>query len=463
MLDKNVLIQLQENDPSITYLDLMEKDIGPEEAKALAKSLEINTVVDDICLYDNYIGDEGVIAIANALKLNNRVKELNVGNSPDNERRVTAMPFEDFLKESQHVSLKDSLLHNGFSRSKGNNVGPDGAKALAELLKINAALKKIGLDSNQINAEGAIFLADAIKSNTSLMELTVDSNNIGSNGAKALAESLKFNATLKYISLNNNHIGTEGVIFIADTIKSNQSLVHLDLNNNNIGTQGVIAVIEAMKSNTTLQRVHFSEKDVFDMSAYDAARSSYPIYGSIISPLLELMANNYTLTSVEFTPRRIPEVELYLKRNKKIAACLDSIKSIESFDVATIQGKIVELESLVPVLIDGREPLPISTSGLAEGYRLLKAFKSLREGGDIEARASFAQPFTHPYFQTLADKAMRLMVPIVPESTSNIANITRHYKDSRPSVPEQIEAKSDQTSTQDPDLKNDDDVSYRIK
>ena len=444
MLDKNILIQLQENDPNMEYPDLMGKDIGPEEAKALAKALETNTVVDNICLYDNYIGDEGVIAIANALKLNNRVNELNVGNSPDNERRVKAMPFEDFLKELQHVSLKDSILHNGFSRSKGNNVGPDGAKALAELLKINSTLKKISLDSNQINAEGAIFLADAIKSNTSLIELALTNNNIGSNGAKALAESLKINSTLKDISLHSNNIGTEGSIFIADAIKSNQSLSHLNLSNNNIGTQGVIAVIEAMKSNTTLKVVHFDEKDVFDMSAYDAARYSYPIYGSIINPLLELLVNNYTLISFEFTPRRIPELVLYLKRNKKIAACLDSIKSIESFDVATIQSKIVELESLVPVLIDGREPQPISTSELVEGYRLLKAFKSLREGDDIEARASLTLPFTHPNFQTLADKAMHMMVPIVAESTSNIANITRHYKDSRPTSPEQIEDESDE-------------------
>ena len=72
-----------------------------------------------------------------------------------------------------------------------NNIGDDGATALAEALKSNTALATLYLYFNNIGVTGAIALAEVLKNNTALTTLYLTSNNIGDDGAIALAEALE--------------------------------------------------------------------------------------------------------------------------------------------------------------------------------------------------------------------------------------------------------------------------------
>jgi Ran GTPase-activating protein (RanGAP) involved in mRNA processing and transport len=54
---------------------------------------------------------------------------------------------------------------------RGNNIGPDGAKYVAEALKVNTSLTKIFLRGNNIGAEGAKYVAEALKMTTSLRKI----------------------------------------------------------------------------------------------------------------------------------------------------------------------------------------------------------------------------------------------------------------------------------------------------
>ena len=78
----------------------------------------------------NDIGDEGVIAISEALKTNSTLTELGL----------------------------ESL------RSSRNKIGPAGAQALADMLKVNSALVSLSLESNSIGKEGAASLAAVLSS-----------------------------------------------------------------------------------------------------------------------------------------------------------------------------------------------------------------------------------------------------------------------------------------------------------
>ena len=46
-----------------------------------------------------------------------------------------------------------------------NNIGADGAKAIAEALKVNPVLTTLSLSGNRIGAEGAKAIAEALKVN----------------------------------------------------------------------------------------------------------------------------------------------------------------------------------------------------------------------------------------------------------------------------------------------------------
>ena len=71
----------------------------------------------------------------------------------------------------------------------------------------------INLRWNNIGAEGAKYVAEALKVNTSLTEIHLGGNNIGAEGAKYVAEALKVNTSLTKIHLSINNIGAEAVSY----------------------------------------------------------------------------------------------------------------------------------------------------------------------------------------------------------------------------------------------------------
>ena len=89
------------------------------------------------------------------------------------------------------------------------NISDEGAIALAEALKENETLRKLGLRDNKISDEGARALTEALKENKSLEELRLNYNKISDEGAIALAEALKENKTLRKLDLRENDISEE--------------------------------------------------------------------------------------------------------------------------------------------------------------------------------------------------------------------------------------------------------------
>ena len=76
-----------------------------------------------------------------------------------------------------------------------NRIGDEGVIAISEALKTNSTLTELGLQSydestNLIGPAGAQALADMLKVNSPLTTLNLFRNNIGDEGAKALADVL---------------------------------------------------------------------------------------------------------------------------------------------------------------------------------------------------------------------------------------------------------------------------------
>ena len=112
-----------------------------------------------------------------------------------------------------------------------NQIGDDGATALAKLLEIHALIS-LDLSSNQIGDKGATDLAKALKSSyTLLITLNFGKNQITNIGAKALAEALESNDTLRDLYLDSNQVGDEGANALLDIMDEDHSkLDYLYLN-----------------------------------------------------------------------------------------------------------------------------------------------------------------------------------------------------------------------------------------
>ena len=74
----------------------------------------------------------------------------------------------------------------------GNGIGDDGAKAIAEALKVNPVLTSLDLYGNfSIGDDGARAIAEALKVNPVLTKLDLQYNNLGDAGKQAVREAVK--------------------------------------------------------------------------------------------------------------------------------------------------------------------------------------------------------------------------------------------------------------------------------
>ncbi|KAL0238188.1 hypothetical protein GEMRC1_012661 [Eukaryota sp. GEM-RC1] len=246
---KNCYDEMVRNEVSTIYLD--NNSIGNEGAIAIAEALKVNSSVSTINLYNNSIGPEGAIAIAESLKVNSSVSEIYLwDNSIGNEG---AIAIAEALKVNSSVSTIN--LQN-------NSIGPEGAIAIAEALKVNSSVSTINLYNNSIGPEGAIAIAESLKVNSSVSEIYLWDNSIGNEGAIAIAEALKVNSSVSTIYLGNNSIGNEGAIAIAEALKVNSSVSEIYLAANSIGNEGAIAIAEALKVNASVSQIYLYNNSI---------------------------------------------------------------------------------------------------------------------------------------------------------------------------------------------------------
>ena len=97
------------------------------------------------------------------------------------------------------------------------NLGPEGAKALANELKINTRTNWIWLYNNAVEQEGAEAIALTLKDyDHTLRVISLYGNDIRVRGAKAFGEMLKHNHRMRELFLGANSIGDEGATALAD-------------------------------------------------------------------------------------------------------------------------------------------------------------------------------------------------------------------------------------------------------
>ena len=135
-----------------------------------------------------------------------------------------------------------------------NNIGDDGAQALAQALGTdgNKTLTSLDISINEINDMGIEAIIEMIKTNRTLTSLDISSNVLNNEVVFHLAEALKVNKSLTILGISDNEIYDEGAIEIAEALKVNTSLTTLNMSHNNIGESGAIALKEAIKVNTSL-------------------------------------------------------------------------------------------------------------------------------------------------------------------------------------------------------------------
>jgi hypothetical protein len=145
---------------------------------------------------------------------------------------------------------------------ENNYIYPKGAEALAEVLSASPSLRYIYMAHNWIDNSGVTALSSIALRQLEVFNLAY--NEIGPVGARSMAHHLRdeHSSTLRTLILESNHLGDEGAICIADSLKANTTLIFLDLRYNEIRKDGLMGLRDALiEDNKTLEFLLLEEED----------------------------------------------------------------------------------------------------------------------------------------------------------------------------------------------------------
>jgi len=219
----------------------------------IAQALRHNQSVTGLWLKRNPLGVAGAYCIAEMLRYNQSIHTLDLVNTQIGEEGLTAI-LNVLIQTNRTVER----LYLG-----GNQIQPDHAFLVTELLRHNPRIRGLFLNVNDLGDAGVEILAEALHKNQTLTDLGLASNGISAKGCSILLSSIQEHPTLinldlgyspstKVLGAEANLIMDLGVETIANFLRSNQILFRLDLRGTGISDQGKSWLFAALEQNKTL-------------------------------------------------------------------------------------------------------------------------------------------------------------------------------------------------------------------
>ena len=263
-------------------------------------------------------------------------------------------------KHSRKNLKKNKLSRKNVGKYSRKNVMKGGNildTYIKQLKQNDSTLTELHISNNNIGFEGAIAIAKALETNTTLTTLFIDNNNIGVEGSKAIAEALKTNTTLTELHISNNNIGFEGAIAIAKALETNTTLTTLFIDNNNIGVEGAKAIEEALKTNkdSALTIIDFNYNNIIDSK----------IKIEIENSLAEVLKRN------QYQIKYVPELKI-LKNTNNNSRHIENV--IEFIDTILKSEDIIKNKTLNNT---GKEEFYLKYKKILSGSKDISNFKKL--------------------------------------------------------------------------------------
>jgi len=194
---------------NLKWLSLVNNNINTSMATIIAqytfsKSSAIKTSLQILNLSENQIGDEGIIAISEAL-----IQEPEENKQLDQEPSQEPNGEEDSDSSGYYLNLTSILLDS-------NNIGNNGSESIAKLLLITPMLEQLDLGNNNISDSGLVSISHTISKS---------GNNSTSDNSSGMIPILPM---LQNINISKNPITDIGILALTESI-----LKRIQNNNNN--------------------------------------------------------------------------------------------------------------------------------------------------------------------------------------------------------------------------------------
>ncbi|WAQ97928.1 LR74B-like protein [Mya arenaria] len=220
---------------------LRHRQMTPNEIKALAVALVVNSSVETLDLGDNDIGQKGAEYIADMLRENNFIKHINL---EDNNLGAAGVKHMVMVSVSDTLNLKHlSVAHNQLRMVGGEVIG--------EALVWNDTMETLDLSWNNLRRDGAVLVAEGLAENTCLKKLNLAWNGFYLDGCRALSRALEDNKTLIELDLTCNRISKECLEKLLGGLKKNSTLEILRLGWNPLTPAGAMIMLEFIRDTKT--------------------------------------------------------------------------------------------------------------------------------------------------------------------------------------------------------------------
>jgi Ran GTPase-activating protein (RanGAP) involved in mRNA processing and transport len=194
-------------DKTLSELDVSRKNLGTEGALVVAKYLHDNEALTRLSMSKNKLGTkEAGQALGNMLKANSILTELDVSNNTEYDGSIKydgsgfAQGVSKGLTDNRALTKfnisKCELMAEG---GKALAAGLKGNQVITELNISNNDLLCWKSGAENADTSGIIAIADAIPDMRALTSLNLSSNHVEVQGAKAVAEAIKVTVRLKKI------------------------------------------------------------------------------------------------------------------------------------------------------------------------------------------------------------------------------------------------------------------------
>ncbi|KAL7467496.1 hypothetical protein ACHAXS_007736 [Conticribra weissflogii] len=312
----------RQHHPSLSVLDLGFNNIGDEGCSSLAfLAVSRNSALSTLYLSGNAVGEEGALALANAvaggcgltslhltanrvgapgvkglmrsiaefdviLQMAQQDRENRMALKEEEKRRLVMMNGgagstnangNDItnLEHGDENELDDLARLNGFKCMEelylgGTNMGSTGCLSVSNMLLTNLSLRVLCLSDNGLNDHDLSLFSQSISRNRQLPieVLRFSFNRITCVGVETLMNAIWESKTLREIKLDNNQIRDRGAQ-LAAVVLTSVDLEVLDLGFNRLTIVGVKALMKSLAENTALKILTLSG-NVLDTNASKA-------------------------------------------------------------------------------------------------------------------------------------------------------------------------------------------------
>lgn len=249
----------------LVHLDLAATQLGPKSAPMLASLLRNNRSIQTLLLSNNQLGTRSIKVFAPELTSNPILQTLDL--SYNNIKHKGASILAKALEPSPTLTSTLQVLD-----ISGNKIGPQGMRALCEVLVENKTIQELRCGANHVGEEGAASISSVLKFNYTLRILDLQSNEIGPCGASLLMDVLRIdNRTLESLNLAWNGVGSLIAEELAEVLTTNEILVDVNVKGNEIMSDGVSSLANSLASNVSLEKLNLMHNKFDKFGAFALA------------------------------------------------------------------------------------------------------------------------------------------------------------------------------------------------